>query len=62
VQQNPDQASRRGLRPLRTWIPILLLPAMLVMRFVPGMIENGPSMIWAVSAFGPFLVGLALLG
>lgn len=49
-------------RPLRTWIPLLLLPLMIVARIIPGLVENGPAMIWMVSAFGPFLVGLSLIG
>jgi outer membrane protein assembly factor BamB len=34
---------------------------MAIARFVPGMIEDGPAMIWMVSAFGPLLVGMALV-
>ena len=48
-------------RPLRVWIPILLVPAMGFMRFVPGLVPNGPSMIWMTSAFGPFLIGLLVM-
>lgn len=48
-------------RPLRVWIPILLVPAMGFMRFVPGLVPNGPSMIWMASAFGPFLIGLLVM-
>lgn len=48
-------------RRLRIWIPIGLLAVMAVARFVPGMIEDGPAMIWMVSAFGPFLAGLLLM-
>lgn len=47
--------------PLRIWIPILLLPLMAFMRFVPDLVPNGPSMIWMASAFGPFLVGLLVM-
>jgi len=49
-------------KPLRTWIPMLLLPLMIVARFVPDLVSNGPSMIWMASAFGPFLVGVLLMG
>lgn len=48
-------------RPLRIWIPILLLPLMVLMRFIPDLVSNGPSMIWMASAFGPFLIGLLIL-
>ena len=34
---------------------------MLAMRFVPGLVPNGPAKIWMVSAFGPFLVGLLVM-
>jgi len=48
-------------RPLRIWIPLVLVPLMGFMRFVPGLIPNGPSMIWMASAFGPFLIGLLVV-
>jgi outer membrane protein assembly factor BamB len=34
---------------------------MALARFIPGMIEDGPSMIWIASAFGPFLIGLLIV-
>ncbi len=43
-------------------IPLLLLPLMIVFRLIPGLIENGPAMIWMLPAFGPALVGFAILG
>ena len=46
-------------RPLRTWIPIL--PLMLLVRFIPDLVPNGPSSIWMASAFGPFLIGLLVI-
>lgn len=48
-------------RPLRIWIPIVLVPLMGFMRFVPGLVPNGPSMIWMAGAFGPFLIGLLVV-
>jgi hypothetical protein len=48
-------------KPWRVWIPLLLLPLMLVARFVPDMIQDPPANIWMVSAFGPVLVSLAIL-
>ncbi len=60
---SPEQvAAPSKLQPLRAWIPLLLLPGMVVARFVPEWVQDGPSMIWMVSAFGPFLIGLAILG
>ena len=53
--------TRPHWRPLRIWIPILLLPLMLLMRFIPDLVPNGPSMIWMSSAFGPLLVGLLVM-
>ena len=48
-------------RPLRAWIPLILLPLMLAVRFVPGMVQDAPSFIWMASAFGPFLIGLLVM-
>ena len=48
-------------RPLRTWIAVLILPAMLLVRFIPDLVPNGPSNIWMASAFGPFLIGLLVI-
>lgn len=48
-------------RPLRTWVPILILPAMLLVRYIPDLIPNGPSNLWMASAFGPFLIGLLVV-
>ncbi len=49
------------LKPLRAWIPAMLLPLMLLARFIPGLVEDGPAMIWAVAAFGPFLISAAIV-
>ncbi|MFN7733544.1 MAG: PQQ-binding-like beta-propeller repeat protein [Pirellula sp.] len=48
-------------RPLRIWIPLLLLLAMAVARFIPDWVQNAPSWIWMVSAFGPLLIGLVVV-
>lgn len=40
---------------------MLLLPGMIVARFIPRMMPNGPSMIWMASAFGPLLIGLLIM-
>ena len=48
-------------RVLRTWIPMVLVPAMGFMRFVPELVPNGPSMMWMTSSFGPFLIGLLVV-
>lgn len=63
---NTSEAEERatdGLyRPLRLWLVVPLLLLMGVARFVPGLVQDGPAMIWMVSAFGPFLIGLLVLG
>ena len=48
-------------RPLRIWIPIVLVPLMAFMRFVPDLVPNAPAMIWMTSSFGPFLIGLLVV-
>jgi len=50
-----------GLKPLRIWIPLLILPWMVVARFVPGLVQDGPGWIWMVAAFGPFLLSLLIM-
>ena len=61
MEQPNTLPQRNAWHPLRIWIPILLLPLMAFMRFVPDLIPNGPSMIWMASAFGPFLIGLLVM-
>jgi outer membrane protein assembly factor BamB len=61
AQNQVDQAPSTAWKPLRVWIPLLLLPVMLLMRFVPDLIPNGPSYTWMASAFGPFLIGLLVI-
>jgi outer membrane protein assembly factor BamB len=34
---------------------------MVAVRFIPDLVPNPPSMIWMVSAFGPFLVGFVIV-
>ena len=61
IEQTSIKPQWKTWHPLRIWIPILLLPLMAFMRFVPDLVPNGPSMIWMASAFGPFLVGLLVM-
>ncbi len=61
-QSSVAQKVTAGERPLAVVIPLLLLPLMIVFRLIPGLIENGPAMIWMLPAFGPALVGFAILG
>jgi outer membrane protein assembly factor BamB len=48
-------------KPLSRWLPIGCLAMMVFSRFVPGLVEDGPAMIWMVAAFGPLLFGLLIL-
>ena len=48
-------------RPLRTWIPILLLAAMPAIRYIPRMIEDAPDALMFASAIGPAILGILIL-
>ncbi len=54
--------SSSDYKPLRIAIPILLLPMFFIAKKIPDWIEDGPSTIWMVSAFGPALISLVLIG
>src|SRR6478736_4146366 len=56
-----DPIATNPWKPWRVWIPLLLLPGMIIARLVPGLIQNAPANIWMVSAFGPLLVSLVIL-
>lgn len=58
----PTEAQANLYRPLRTWIPVLILPLMILARFIPDMMPDGPSMTWMLGSFGPFLLSLLILG
>jgi outer membrane protein assembly factor BamB len=59
--QRPNVASLSKWKPLSTAIPLVLLPLMILMRFVPDLVPNGPSAIWMASAFGPLLISLLIM-
>ncbi|HAV63488.1 MAG TPA: alcohol dehydrogenase [Verrucomicrobiales bacterium] len=48
-------------RPLRVWPALVLVALMAVMRFGPGLMEDGRSTLWMVVVFGPMLCSLLLL-
>ena len=48
-------------KPLRVWPAIVLLLVMAVAKVLSQIIEDGPSQIWMVSAFGPLLCGVLLV-
>lgn len=56
-----ESATNGGVKSLRIWIPLLLLPCMAIARFLPEWIEDGPAMIWMSAAFGPFLISFVLM-
>ena len=62
MENTSSQNSPTHYRTLRIWLPILLLPLMVFARFVPDLIQDGPSYTWVASAFGPFLISLVLFG
>ncbi len=50
-----------SVRPLRLWIPMILLPLMILARVMPKLVNDGPSTIWMFAAFGPFLISLLIV-
>lgn len=61
MNDQPSAAEEKSLKPLRIWIPVILILLMVVARFTPGIIEDGPTMIWMLAAFGPMLLSFAVL-
>lgn len=59
--ENVQSPSSNGYRPLRIWIPLILLTFMGLAKFVADWVEDGPSMIWMVPAFGPMVGGLIIV-
>lgn len=47
-------------KPLRIWIPLLLLPLIGVARYFPTWFPE-ITMVWAIGAFGPLLISLLML-
>lgn len=49
-------------RPLgHFWLPILLMLAMLVLRYLPQLMPDPPSQIWMSTAFGPLLCAVLIM-
>lgn len=55
-----DAVGLGRFRPLRIWVPVLLLLLMVTARFVPNVIQDGPSWLWVSAAFGPVLTGFLI--
>ena len=60
-ESDPTDGASAKFKPLRIWIPLILLPLMIIARFVPDWWTDGPSYTWAIGAFFPFLLSLALI-
>ncbi len=48
-------------KPLRSWPVVPLLLGMVAARYSTALVEDGPSMLWAVVAFGPLLMSLLIV-
>ncbi len=55
---NPNQAK---WKPLRVWPLAILLAGMVVLRFLPSLVDDAPPNIWMSAAFGPALCGVLIL-
>ncbi|MFK7768557.1 MAG: PQQ-binding-like beta-propeller repeat protein [Mariniblastus sp.] len=58
---NAAHSAKQSYKPLRTWPALLLVIAMMVVRTLPNLIQDGPAWLWMVAAFGPMLCGLLIL-
>jgi outer membrane protein assembly factor BamB len=59
--QESQSTERKALKPMRTWPAMLLVVSMLVLKFLPSMVDNGPAMLWMASGFGPMLCALGIV-
>ena len=48
-------------RPLRVWPAILLVVAMVCLRYGPGFVEGGLSKFWMLVVFGPLVCSVIIL-
>ncbi len=61
MPESAPQAAVTMFKPLRAWIPLLVLPLMIAARFTADVWTDGPSWTWAITAFFPFLFSLTLI-
>jgi outer membrane protein assembly factor BamB len=61
AQSQIDDSGTRSYRPLRIWIPLLLLAAMPAIRYLPPMFDQAPEALMFASAIGPSLLGILIL-
>ena len=60
TDNEPEEISRPKpgkFKPLRIWLPVVLMVGMVVLHYLPSFIDDGPSMLWMSSAFGPLACG-----
>jgi outer membrane protein assembly factor BamB len=48
-------------RPLQVWPVLVLMLIVVGIQFVPEVVQDGPAMLWMISAFGPLLCSLLLM-
>ncbi|MFN7874888.1 MAG: PQQ-binding-like beta-propeller repeat protein [Pirellula sp.] len=58
IKTNDGQSP--SVKPLRIWIPVLLVPLIGVTRYFPTWYPE-ITMVWAIGAFGPFLISFLML-
>jgi outer membrane protein assembly factor BamB len=61
AQPELSSAPLRELKPMRTWPAMILVLLMLVLKFLPSLVDNGPAMLWMASGFGPMLCALGIV-
>ena len=61
--ENRVRPSRMGKahRPLRVWPTVLLVVAMVCLRYGPGFVEGGLSKFWMLVVFGPLVCSVIIL-
>ena len=50
-----------AFKPLRGWPAALFVVAMIVARWLPSLIEDGPPNLWMSAAFGPLLCSILIM-
>ena len=62
-QTTPDEepTAESPFKPLRAWPGLLLVVGMLVLRYLPNIIKDGPASLWMAAAFGPALCSFGVL-
>ena len=61
ANRTSSQTNPSRFRLLRIWPPLLLIAGMVVMRFLPNLVQDGPSTILMAPAFGPMLCGILII-